>query len=350
MAIVITDDDARRLLTMEECVEAMRLAYRDFADGKAISLPRVRYKMEVAPGLEYFSNVHVGAVPSLGMACVRAGSHTTIEDPKRPGNRGYAAPVNWTVIILYDLKTSEPVAFLHESYVSGFRVGATSGAAVDAMARPDAGELGLFGSGRQARSHCRAICMVRPIKRIRSYSPNKANREAFAKEMREAGFNVVAMDDPRAVVEGADIVCCATSSKNPVFEGEWLKKGQMVISIANTDVTLIRHEVDDSVLERADAIVVNDWDSVVSNRQIELLGLIEKGSVDRANVHELGEVLAGRAVLKQSPDNILYYKNNTGLGMQFAAAGAILYKKLLAEGTNRVIPSDWLASEKYSQS
>ena len=121
----ITDDDARRLLSMEECIEAMRLAYRDFADGRAISLPRVRYKMEVAPGLEYFSNVHVGAVPSLGMACVRAGSHTTIEDPKRPGNRGYAAPVNWTVIILYDLKTSEPVAFLHESYVSGFRVGAT---------------------------------------------------------------------------------------------------------------------------------------------------------------------------------------------------------------------------------
>jgi alanine dehydrogenase len=350
MAIIITDDDARRLLSMEECIGAMRTAYKDFADGKAISLPRVRYKADLGGGLEYFSNVHVGAVPSLGMACVRAGSHTTQEDPDRPGNRGYASPVNWTVIILYDLKTSEPVAFLHESYLSGFRVGATSGAAVDAIARADASELALFGSGRQARSHCRAICTVRPIKRIRSYSPNRANREAFASEMRAEGFNVIALDDPKKVVEGADIICCATSSKVPVFKGEWLSKGQMVLSIANTDVTLVRYEVDDTVLERADDIIVNDWTSVEANRQIELLDLIAKGTVDRNRVHELGDVFTGRVTLRQAPDNIIYYKNNTGLGMQFAAAGAILYRKLSAEGTNRVIPRDWLMSEKYSQS
>jgi hypothetical protein len=44
---------------------------------------------------------------------------------------------------------------------------------------------------------------------------------------------------------------------------------------------------------------------------------------------------------------IVYYKNNTGLAMQFAAAGAIIYPKLLAEGTNRVIPREWFASEQY---
>jgi alanine dehydrogenase len=350
MAIIITDDDVRRLLSMAECIGAMRTAYQDFADGKAVSLPRVRYTADAGDGLEYFSNVHVGAVPSLGMACVRAGSHTTLEDPSRPGRRGYVSPVNWTVIILYDLKTSEPVAFLHESYLSGFRVGATSAACVEAVARPDASELALFGSGRQARSHCRAICSVRPIRGVRSYSPNPAHREAFAAEMRAEGFDITALDDPRKVVEGADIVCCATSSKLPVFKGEWLTQGQMVLSIANTDVTVVRHEVDDTVLERADDIIVNDWTSVESNRQVELLDLIAKGTVDRNRVHELGEVFTGRVQLRQAPDNILYYKNNTGLGMQFAAAGAILYKKLKAEGTNRVIPPDWLMSEKYSQS
>jgi ornithine cyclodeaminase/alanine dehydrogenase-like protein (mu-crystallin family) len=350
MAIIITDDDARRLLSMKECIEAMRIAFRDFATGKAVTLPRVRYKTDAGDGLEYFCNVHVGAVPSLGMACVRAGSQITKENPDRPGHRTYPSSVNWTVIILYDIKTSEPVAFVHESHLSGFRVGATSAAAVDAVAKPDASELALFGSGRQARSHCRAICTVRPIKRVRSYSPNPANREAIAAELRAEGINIVPMDDPRKVVEGADIVCCATSSARPVFNGEWLEKGQMVVSIANTDVTMVRHEVDSTVLERAEGIIVNDWRSVEANRQIELLDLIAKGTVQRDRVHELGDVLAGRVELRQRPDNIIYYKNNTGLGMQFAAAGAILYRKMVAEGTNRVVPREWLMSEKYSQS
>jgi alanine dehydrogenase len=335
---------------MEECIEAMRVAYKDLVTGNAVTLPRVRYTADAGDGLEYFCNVHVGAVPSLGMACVRAGSQITKEDPNRPGHRTYPSPVNWTVIILYDIKTSEPVAFLHESHLSGFRVGATSAAAVDAVARPDASELGLFGSGRQARSHCRAICTVRPIKRVRSYSPNRANREAFAAEMRAEGLNVVPMDDPRQVVEGADVVCCATSSARPVFKGEWLSKGQMVLSIANTDVTMVRHEVDPTVLEQADDIIVSHWPSVEANGQIELLDLIAKGTVKREHVHELGEVFAGRVQLRQRPDNIIYYKNNTGLGMQFAAAGAIIYRKMMAESTNRVVPREWLMSEKYSQS
>ncbi len=352
MAIVITDNDARRLLDMSECIAAMHAAFVDFADGKAVSLPRVRYKADAADGkLSYFSNVHVGAVPSLGMACVRAGSHCTTVDPVT-GRGTYAnpEPVNWTVIILYDMATSEPVAFLHESFVSGFRVGATSGAAVDAIARPESRELALFGTGRQARSHCLAISTVRPIQRVRVFSPKPDNRRRFVQEMARDGLEVVAMADPRAVVEGADIVCCASNSKTPVFDGRWLVPGQMVISIANSDVTLIRHEVDDIVLRRAADIVVNDWESVETNRQIELLDLIADGSVARDRVHELGDVLSGRVSLRQTRDNIVYYKNNTGMGMQFAAAGAILYRKLKAEGTNRVIPREWLASEKYSQS
>lgn len=350
MAIIITDDDVRRHLSMKECVEAMQIAFRDYANGKAVTLPRVRYKTDVGDGLDYFCNVHVGAVPSLGMACVRAGSQITQENPDRPGHRTYPSPVNWTVILLYDVKTSEPVALLHESYLSGFRVGATSAAAVDAVARADASELALFGSGRQARSHARAICTVRPIKRVRSYSPNPANREAIAAELRAEGINVVPMDDPRKVVEGADIVCCATSSALPVFDGDWLQKGQMVVSIANTDVTMVRREVDPKVLEKADGIIVAHWPSVAANGQVELSDLIAKGTVKRERVHELGDVLAGKVPLRQSPDNIIYFKNNTGLGMQFAAAGAILYKKMMAEGTNRVIPREWLMSEKYSQS
>lgn len=106
--------------------------------------------------------------------------------------------------------------------------------------------------------------------------------------------------------------------------------------------------VDEDVFARASDIVVNDWEGVVANRQIELLHPIEKGLVKRERVHELRDIVSGKVKVRQSAGEILYYKNNTGLAIQFAACGAILYKKLLAEGTNRTIPRDWFASQKYS--
>ncbi|MFL5603928.1 MAG: hypothetical protein ACJ77R_11075, partial [Gemmatimonadaceae bacterium] len=75
---------------------------------------------------------------------------------------------------------------------------------------------------------------------------------------------------------------------------------------------------------------------------------ITKGVVKRERVHELRDIVAGKIKVRQSPNEILYYKNNTGLAVQFAACGAILYRKLMAEGTHRTIPRDWLASAKYS--
>jgi len=353
MAIVITDEDARRLLSMEECIEAMRVAFRDLGQGKAIAMPRMRYTIELPdPARRYFANVHIGAVASYGTACVRAGSHFILDDDRAGDRRvlNNPDPVNWSVIILYDLATAEPIAFLHESYLSGLRVGATTGAAVAAMARDDAATLGLFGTGRQAASSLRAIRAVRPITRVNVYSPSAERRAAFAERMTRDGCDVVAVSAPRAVIDGADIVSCATNTKAPVFDGDWLSPGQMVVSIVNSDVTGTRREVDETTFARADDIIINDRDSVHANRQVELLEPIEKGLVDEARLHTLADILGGAAQAKSTPDNIVYYKNNTGLALQFAAAGAILYKKLSAEGTHRVIPRDWLAAEKYSES
>ena len=106
-------------------------------------------------------------------------------------------------------------------------------------------------------------------------------------------------------------------------------------------------EVDETAFARASDIIINDWDSVTANRQVELIEPMDKGLVARENVHTLGDVVAGKAKLAGGCENITYYKNNTGLAMQFAACGAILHRKLLAEGTNRVIPRDWFASGKY---
>jgi len=366
MTLIITDDDVRRLFTMEDCIEAMGVAFVDFAKGEAVNRPRMRYVAKHPdPALRYFANVHIGAVPSYGVACVRAGS--TILRPATPDNpyRTYESPTqfNWGFAILFSIETAEPLALLHEFHLSGMRVGATTAMAVDRMARPDAATLGLFGTGKQASAALEAIACIRPISRVNVYSPNQDHLRDFVSRMNRnnftskngGGMEVVAAQDSRAVVAGADVVVCATNSMKALFDGDWLEDGQMVVTTANSDVTNKRSEVDRRVFERASAIVVNDWETVVDNKQSELLDLVENGLIPQSRVHELGDVARGEAKLRQPPraghkneggeKGILYFKNNSGLAIQFAAAGGLIYKKALVEGVEKSIPREWLGTD-----
>src|SRR4029077_16301032 len=136
---------------------------------------------------------------SFRVACVRAGSHFMLTDDRNGQRRSLdnPEPVNWSVITLYDLGTGEPLAFMHETHLSGFRVGATTGLAVATCAREDAQVLGLFGTGHQAFPNCRAICSGRPITGVQVYSPNAAHRADFVARMANEKVEVVALDDPR---------------------------------------------------------------------------------------------------------------------------------------------------------
>jgi alanine dehydrogenase len=353
MTIIITDEDVRRLLPMRECIDAMRTAFRDFAAGDAVNRPRMRYlARHPDPDRRYLANVHVGAVPSSGMACVRAGSQIMRPPSAARERRTYENPqaYNWGFVILFSIETAEPLALLHEFHLSGMRVGATTAVAVDEIARPDATALGLFGTGKQARSALEAIAAVRPISRVKVYSPNADHRATFARETSRDELTVTAVEDPRAVVADADIICCATTAMHPVFDGEWLEDGQLVVSIANSDVTNKRSEVDRKTYERSQCVVINDWESVVDNDQTELLDPIAARIISRDRVYELGELVVRKVSVKQTQrggvqNGIIYYKNNSGLAIQFAAAGGILYRKALAEGSNKVIPTEWLGSD-----
>ena len=353
MTIIITDEDVKRLLPMRDCIEAMRVAFGDLADGAAVNRPRMRYlARHPDPERKYLANVHVGAVPSYGVACVRAGSQVIRPPSAANDRRLYENPraFNWGIVILYSIETAEPLALMHEFGLSGMRVGATTAVAIDQLSRADAATLGLFGTGKQARCALEAIQLVRPIRRVNVYSPSAAHRAVFAHEMRRDGLDVVAVDDPRDVMPGADIVCCATTAMRPVFDGDSLEEGQVVVSIANSDVTNKRSEVDRRTYARATTVIVNDWESVIENNQTELLDPIKDGVISREQVHELGDLIRGKVRASQPPrqkpgPGIIYYKNNSGLAIQFAAAGSIIYRKALAQGSNKTIPTEWLGSD-----
>lgn len=352
MTIIITDEDVARHLSMPECIDSMATAFRDFAAGDAVNLPRARYQARHPdPARRYFANVHVGAVPSAGLACVRAGSQIIVPPSAANNRRLYEnpRPFCWGIVILFDIETAEPLALMHEYHLSGMRVGATSGLAVRHIAPEAVETLGLFGTGKQAGAAFDAITAVRDFERVVVYSPNAEHRAAFAAAKAEAaggGIEVIAADGPEQVVRGADVVCCCTTAMEPVFDGDWLSDGQLVISIANSDSTnRKRTEVDETTYAKARRVVINDWESVVDNDQTELLEPLEAGIVERGKIVELGDIVAGKADVRAGGEGIVYYKNNSGLAIQFAAAGRIVYDRVMAEGTNRHIPTEWLGTD-----
>ncbi len=352
MTLLLSDDEVLQVLTMGDCMEAMELALREFTEGRAVSRPRMRYRCESpTPGARYFANVHIGGVPGAGVAAVRIDSNLrpeqlpeTAEGARVQWQKESAR--NWGLILLYDLGTAELLCIMHDFSLSGIRVGATTGLAVRLLASPEASCVALFGTGKQARSHLEALCAVRPIERVQVFSPNADHRRAFAEEMGERlNIEILAVPTARQAVEGADIVCCTTNSATPVFDGSWLRPGQLVTSIANTDVTVQRFEVDRATFLRSDRIVVNDIESLHSNRQVELLDLVAAGDLVWDQVVELGQILTGRAPGRRSPEELIYYKSNTGMAVQFAAAGAVAYRKALAAGLGRQLPTEWFGSD-----
>lgn len=158
---------------------------------------------------------------------------------------------------------------------------------------------------------------------------------------RTVGVPVRAVDGPREVVEGADCVVATTNASRPVFDGAWLAPGTFVASIVGGDHYRPRWELDDTTIRRADRIVVNSREHLRAARQRDLLDPLEAGALRWEMIGELAEVIAGKVPGRTRPEEITLFKNNVGLGIQFAAVGARVLELCRAKGRGREIPSEW---------
>jgi alanine dehydrogenase len=348
--LLISDQEVRQVLTVRDCIEAMERAFAEEARGIAVNRPRTRYK--VPPDLDkpgYMANIIAGAVPGSGVAALRYDS-VIVQERVVAGSKRMEFPSpmkrSWGFVLLFDLQTGEPLALTHDFSLSAIRVGATTGVANRVLAKKDAKVIGIYGSGNEARTNLAAICCVRLAEKIKVYSTTKEHRDRFAEEMMQSlQVDVQAVSNPEAVVNGSDIIMCATNSSQPVFDGNWLEPGQIVTTIANTDGVHRRTEADAVTMTRSDFIVLNNKETAINNQQRELLDLIDQGKIGWNKVCELGQVLIGSHPGRTSDQQIIYYKSNTGVGIQFAAAGALIYEACRKKGLGRELPSEWFGAD-----
>ena len=352
MAILAQPDDHRGILAMSEAVDAMLEAFRNWAKDPLIG--ELRRRTHTPKNVRI--TLHQGGAPAYGTTGIMTHAELVriFGDKQKYPRRGRP------VLVLYDSDTAalkliligemHPKELPNANSVVAMPTACASMIGTDVLARKNCAVAGIFGAGDQAKHHLLALtCIRKSLKRARVFSPTRENREKFATEMTAIlGIEVVAVDSPAEVVDGADVILCATNSNIPVFNGDWLVPGQHVTSIVSSNVGLLkrglvnemRREIDDRTLERADILMTNVW----GQEEFDKTAVFWEASLDRPNIArkivDAGEVIRGLLARVPQVKPRTYFKNCAFWGIGAAAIGGLIYDTLSKQGKGLVLGFD----------
>jgi alanine dehydrogenase len=316
--LFLSDDDVAGLADPAAYVDAVRDAYRQRGGG-APAEPRTKLLNEDPPGM---FTAYAAVLPESGAM----GGYMY--------SAGFSDADAWFVTPLFDAETGEPLAVLDGARMNPFKTGAAGAVGVDALAREDATTLAVIGSGAQARGQLRATATVRDFDTVRVYSPTPEHRESFADQMDEyVDADVTTVASSTDAVSGADVVITATNASEPVFDGDDLDDGTHVTAMGQYDPE--KRELDATTVERA--VYVLDLRERATQDAGSFLHALEAGAITEDHVHaELGDVVAGTAPGRESPDDVTVFDSG-GTGIETAAAAYMLYERAKERGRGQTI-------------
>lgn len=374
--LILNNDDVRAVLDMEMTIDALRQSYREVAEGEGLCRPRIDMRIPTKdPTKAYQWGTMEGGSYNTGYFATRMKSEVRYQTEYQGVQTGewYCSRPGMFMglILLLDINNAEPLAFITDSYLQRSRVGADSAIGVQMIAREDAQVVGMLGSGGMARSHIRGFCAVRPIKKMKVYSPTKEHREQFAIEVAEQlGIETVVCDDPAEVYRGADILASCTDGgfkENPglfpaAHLGRYLEPGTHVISvwgsldeesIRRIDLALVlgiapgplgypEMRVRDNLLAYALPPDNPKFKDHAYYRKLTQWG-VQEGNVypvEEKTVY-MEDLLSGAKSGRTSPEQVTFSDRGNLQGAQFHAVAGKVYEAAKAKGLGREIPTEW---------
>jgi ornithine cyclodeaminase/alanine dehydrogenase-like protein (mu-crystallin family) len=317
VALLLSEEDVKQILTMPMALAAVEDSFRRLADGSALLHSRQRLHL---PGKSYLHYMAAADATSgyMGMK---------IYTSSGVGLR--------FLVPLFHVDSGELLALIEADYLGQIRTGAASGVATRLLARPDAARIGIIGTGLQSRTQLEALSLVRTITGVHAFSRNPEQRERFAKEMTaQLGLPVVAVATALEAVRGADIVVTSTTSSDPVLDGSWLAPGMHVNAIGANFPQ--KHELDGAAIRRCDIIVADSREQ----SKMESGDLIQMYGDDKrrwSSVTELAEIVAGKTPGRSNPEQITLFKSN-GIAIEDIVVAGRIYELARERGMGRQVP------------
>jgi alanine dehydrogenase len=315
MALVLKEADVARLLTMPSAITALETAFRQQhpAAGEQQALNRPRQRLQPPGAILHFMPA---AVPGMGVYGFKA--YTVA----RPGAARFA-------VMLFSIEDGRLLALIEADKLGQMRTGAASGLAARYLARADAESVAIVGTGWQARSQVQAVCAARAVKTVRAAGRDPERLRTFCDEMsHDLGLAVMPAESIEAAVRAADIVITATTAREPVVSGAWLKPGTHLNVMGSNWAN--RREVDEQAIARSDLLVIDSKEQGMLEAG-DLLAPIQQGKLTWDRVHELHEVVAGAIPGRQRPEQITLFKS-LGLALEDMAVAAHVYAEARKQG------------------
>lgn len=291
---VFSETEVRRLLSPSVAMAAIEQAFRRDYRATAQMPPRVHLPLPQG-GVFLVMPCHDPAVPGTGVKLV-----TVLDSPPEGMERIQAQ------YCLFDPATGALRALLAANYLTDIRTAATSAVATRFLARPQAGTLGIFGTGRQAWAHLVVMREVREFRRVLVCGSSPARGARFARRAEEeAGITVESVDAPECAQQ-SDVICTCTTSSTPLFDGRLLRPG--------THLNLVgafrpeTREVDDDTILRA-RVVVDTYDGALAEAG-DLLIPLRSGRIPRSHIAaDLHEIVSRKKPARSREDEITVFKS-----------------------------------------
>lgn len=309
--LALSRSDLRRAVPMRDAVELMKTAFMELSAGRAAS--PLRSVVELGSDRSLMLTMP-GFVGAAGAASVKIVSFFA-DNPSR------GLPTIHALVYVIDDVTGVPLGVLEGGFVTALRTGAVSGAATDLLARPESSVLVVIGTGVQGVTQAAAVCAVRPIERIIAVDVSDANlrrfRTTLAADWPEITATIEMTGDSGEAVRQADVICCATTARQPVFSDDDVRPGMHINAIGA--FTPEMQEVPPATVARA-YVVVDQVEAILAEGG-DLIKPLNDGLIDQAHfATELGHVAAGDKPGRSDDQQITFFKS-VGNAVQDAVVG-----------------------------
>lgn len=323
MALILTRQDVMQVLTMKDCIDVVEQAFLEF-NNDTVVLP-LRTAINSPDGLSLYMPAYLKELGALACKVV-----TIYKDnPKK-----YNLPVTIGKVLLQNPDSGEVICIMDGGYLTAVRTGAASGVATKFLANDNSKmSAGIFGAGVQAQTQLAAVCEVRDIKKAIVFDVSVEAVNNFIVGLKDKlGIEIVAAKSAEEVLQ-ADIICTATSSPTPLFDGNAVQEGTHINGIGSH--TPNARELDTAIVKRSKFI--GDSQEACFNEAGDIMIPLKDGDITKAHFYaDLGEIVAGVKSGRESAEEITLFKSN-GLAIQDVATAKLVYDKAIVAGIGKNI-------------
>jgi alanine dehydrogenase len=318
MTLILNRSDVISVLDMKDCMNVVEKAFAELANGTAV-LP-LRTGIKPSDGISLYMPAYLKEMGALACKVV-----TVYKD--NPAK--YDMPTTIGKVLLQDINTGDVICIMDGGYLTAVRTGAASGVATKFLSRDESNQTaGIFGAGVQAKMQLWAVATARELKHAIVFDISDEAMNKFITEM-SGKLNIeIKKAKSSAEVLKSDIICTASSSAEPLFDGKMVLEGTHINGIGSHSPGA--RELDTEIIKRS--MFIGDSREACFSEAGDIMIPLKEGAITEDHFYaELGEIITGKKKGRPDGKTITLFKSN-GLAIQDVAAAKVVYESAIAKG------------------